>query len=297
MSRQGTPRSHLRPLASQPSDGTAEVGPTAENQSADRPVKAAKLARKIALIDPKPLTRYATSEMLAAALPRYQVVAAATCGELLANQEGPANRPRLVIVNVRCAGLADGGARQSVQVLKQQLPDASVIALSDRDDAEDVVDALALGLRGYIPTSTDPEVAFAAVRLVDAGGTFIPPNALNASSARPESGAEITSLNGRDIAAHALDLTPREVSVVNLLREGKPNKLIALDLRMQESTVKVHVRSIMKKLKVANRTQAAFLVNRIVDRSAAPGVTPAPTTRESPQSVLVSLRRARREDN
>jgi DNA-binding CsgD family transcriptional regulator len=64
----------------------------------------------------------------------------------------------------------------------------------------------------------------------------------------------------------ALDLTPRELSVVELLREGKPNKLIATALLMQESTVKVHVRNIMKKLHVSNRTHAASVANRLLSQ-------------------------------
>jgi DNA-binding NarL/FixJ family response regulator len=61
-----------------------------------------------------------------------------------------------------------------------------------------------------------------------------------------------------------LDLTPRELSVIDLLREGKPNKLIAAQLEMRESTVKVHVRNILKKLNVGNRTHAASVANRLL---------------------------------
>ena len=67
-----------------------------------------------------------------------------------------------------------------------------------------------------------------------------------------------------------LDLTPRELSVIDLLREGKPNKLIAARLDMQESTVKVHVRNILKKLNATNRTHAAFVANRILGKNAEP---------------------------
>ena len=66
------------------------------------------------------------------------------------------------------------------------------------------------------------------------------------------------------------DLTPRELSVIDLLREGKPNKLIAARLDMQESTVKVHVRNILKKLNATNRTHAAFVANRLLGQDAKP---------------------------
>ena len=64
------------------------------------------------------------------------------------------------------------------------------------------------------------------------------------------------------------DLTPRELAVIDLLREGKPNKLIARRLDMQESTVKVHGRNSLKKLNAANRTHAAFVVNRLLGEDA-----------------------------
>ncbi len=56
-------------------------------------------------------------------------------------------------------------------------------------------------------------------------------------------------------------LSPRQILVAKALRQGTPNKVIAYDLNMCESTVKVHVRHIMKKLKAKNRTQVAFLTN------------------------------------
>jgi DNA-binding NarL/FixJ family response regulator len=57
-------------------------------------------------------------------------------------------------------------------------------------------------------------------------------------------------------------LTSRQAAVVEALRTGKPNKIIAFELNMRESTVKVHVRNIMKRLKGRNRTEVAFLMNR-----------------------------------
>jgi DNA-binding CsgD family transcriptional regulator len=67
-----------------------------------------------------------------------------------------------------------------------------------------------------------------------------------------------------------MDLTPRELSVIDLLREGKPNKLIARQLDMQENTVKVHVRNILRKLNAANRTHAALVANRLFGQTAEP---------------------------
>ena len=69
---------------------------------------------------------------------------------------------------------------------------------------------------------------------------------------------------GRHRRSGRPDLTPRELAVIDLLREGKPNKLIARQLDMQENTVKVHVRNILRKLNAANRTHAALVANRLL---------------------------------
>ena len=60
--------------------------------------------------------------------------------------------------------------------------------------------------------------------------------------------------------------SPRQLSVARALRKGTPNKIIAYELNMCESTVKVHVRNIMKKLKAKNRTEIAYLTNQYFSR-------------------------------
>src|SRR5207245_2531707 len=124
----------------------------------------------------------------------------------------------------------------------------------------------------YIPTSVGAEVAIAALRLIDAGGTFIPAHVLRSAAGKPEISPDYMHRRLSDEIA----LTPRELSVVALLREGKPNKLIAAQLKMQESTVKVHVRNILKKLHAANRTHAASVATRLLGQAAEPVVLSTP---------------------
>jgi DNA-binding NarL/FixJ family response regulator len=141
--------------------------------------------------------------------------------------------------------------------------------LSDRDDVEEVNRALTHGVRGYIPTSVECEIAVAALRLIGAGGTFVPAHALRSTADDQPEGE-------RQRRSGGLDLTPRELSVINLVREGKPNKLIARRLDMQENTVKVHVRNILKKLNAANRTHAVFVADRLLSQDAEPVASPNP---------------------
>jgi len=122
--------------------------------------------------------------------------------------------------------------------------------LSDYEDAENIRQAFELGVRGYIPTSLASLVAVGAMHLVCIGGTFAPAAALLSHSDRPQGSAGEPLIEG---------FTQRQAQILDCLRRGMANKLIAYELSMCESTVKVHVRNIMKKLKATNRTQVVYL--------------------------------------
>jgi DNA-binding NarL/FixJ family response regulator len=255
------------------SNHNAKLGLMQSPNLADRPEHAhEKLRPSMALIDPKALTRRPIGELLAKAFPEYPLVGASTCEELLEIDEGQIGRPNLVVVYIRSAGLTNTWVQSALELLRVRLPEASAVVLSDRDDVEEVNRALTQGVRGYIPTSVECEVAVAALRLIGAGGTFVPANALHSTTAKPDDQPE----DGRQRRSDGLDLTPRELSVIDLLREGKPNKLIARQLDMQENTVKVHVRNILRKLNAANRTHAAFVANRLLGHDAKPVALPSP---------------------
>jgi DNA-binding NarL/FixJ family response regulator len=229
-----------------------------------------RLSQRVALIDPKPLTRRSIRELLAKAFPESAIVAASTCEELLEIDERGIGRPNLVVVYIRNLGLINTWVQSALELLRVRLPGASTVVLSDREEVDEVNRALTLGVRGYIPTSVECGVMVAALRLISAGGTFVPANALRSTAAKPDDQPE----GERQRRSDGLDLTPRELSVIDLLREGKPNKLIGRELEMQESTVKVHVRNILKKLNAKNRTHAAFVANRLLGKDAEPVALP-----------------------
>jgi DNA-binding NarL/FixJ family response regulator len=137
----------------------------------------------------------------------------------------------------------------------QRLP---TVVLSDFDDVDHVVDVLSRGAQGCIPTSLAFDVAVEALRLVRAGGAFVPAGSLMAARRTAEIGG-----NSRQTAVSMF--TARETAVVHALRRGRANKMIAHELNMRESTVKVHVRHIMKKLGAKNRTEVALMAAGILD--------------------------------
>jgi DNA-binding NarL/FixJ family response regulator len=139
-----------------------------------------------------------------------------------------------------------------ISLLAQRCNSTPVILLADDEDPVQIVSALDSGIRGYIPTSMTLDVAIEAMHLVKAGGTYIPATSLLTWRHSVE----------RALASPPADpvtgFTTRQTAVLRALREGKANKIIAYELNMRESTVKVHVRNIMKRLNARNRTEVAF---------------------------------------
>jgi DNA-binding NarL/FixJ family response regulator len=175
---------------------------------------------------------------------RVHAVAAANAKDYRA-RESEFPKPAIVLVCV------PDGARLSLTSATNEAETGfgvpAVVSSNDRPAAE-VLELLKAGIRGFIPTSVAVDVAVQALRLVHAGGTFVPESSLRLLSSTDQSPAERSGL-----------FTHRQLQVVEAIRQGKPNKIIAYELAMCESTVKVHVRTIMKKLKARNRTQIAYL--------------------------------------
>jgi DNA-binding NarL/FixJ family response regulator len=136
-------------------------------------------------------------------------------------------------------------------------PSLPVVVIAEEENAAFVVEALNGGIRGYIPTSMTLAIAVEVLDLVHAGGTFIPASLFIRPGFNAGHAAKTETAPGH------LPLSGRQADVVMALRKGTSNKIIAHDLGMAESTVKVHVRNIMRKLKARNRTHVAFLVNEL----------------------------------
>ena len=150
------------------------------------------------------------------------------------------------------SGRSDSQMQQEITLLAQRQKAVPIILVSDAEDLDHIIYALNEGARGYIPTSVSLEVAIEAMHLVNAGGTYVPASSLVAAHRSSQEPGTPKRLG---------IFTARQAAVVEALRKGKANKIIAYELNMRESTVKVHVRSIMKKLKAKNRTEVAFLTN------------------------------------
>lgn len=223
----------------------------------------------IVLIDRQVLVRSLLSDVLIAKLDHLDVLALASLDE----SERIAGRVvELVILRVYSDMDDDLVAHRTM--VEDACAGAGVMLLADRDDVAFVGRAMAAGYRGLLSTSTPREIMLAAVQLVLAGGHYFPrsSNACSESDAN-RSGTNVTA-SSTSVSLSAIDvgagngradlpdygLTVREREVLAQLCRGRPNKLIARDLSISENTAKMHVRRILSKLRVRNRTEAALML-------------------------------------
>lgn len=146
-----------------------------------------------------------------------------------------------------------------------------VAVISDQIRSEDIAHALKHEFVGILPSGDPLEVSLAALRFILAGGRYIPhahsqlksPASFDISYLpRRDAGGDAARANFPDAQVQE-DLTVRQTEVLQKLAEGSSNKQIARDLSLSEATVKSHVREIMRKIDVSNRTQAALHARQI----------------------------------
>ena len=135
-----------------------------------------------------------------------------------------------------------------ISSLAAAAPHTPILVAADCDDPARAHRILRAGARGFLPASHSLKVLIGALERVRSGGTYVP---LTLTEAAPT--AERAPWSA---------LTRRQCDVLALIAQGKANKLIADALNMSESTVKAHVKQIIRRLNVANRTQAALIATR-----------------------------------
>ena len=152
-----------------------------------------------------------------------------------------------------------------IAALREAFASTQLVVLSDASTLDPAVvrEVLMQGASGFILTSqTGLQMLISSLSLVASGGTFVPKEFLfHQGGDKPASAREPVRKAGQ--------LTARELEVLKLLKQGKPNKLIAFELNLSESTVKVHIRNTMRKMGSTNRTHVAMNADRFIDIKAA----------------------------
>ena len=143
----------------------------------------------------------------------------------------------------------------SVRAVRSRRPDIPVLVLSGNEDPAAVRECIDLGAFGFVPKSAPSDQFNAALSLVLSGGVYLPPTSLSIGA--PASRAQQDAWSR--LGAH---LTERQRQVLMGIVQGKPNKVIARDLGLSDTTVKSHVAHILDALVVSNRTEAVYALAR-----------------------------------
>ena len=199
---------------------------------------------RLLFADDHPMFLDAVREHLNRAFPDIEIEVAANLGDVM-TMLGGKNGFDLVVLDFSMPGMdgADG-----VKMLRAKHPEVSVAVTSGVAKTRDVKAVLDLGAHGYLPKTLTGSAYAGALRVIAEGGTYVPVETMQAMAAE-----------AADRKVNAEGLTPREMEVLEGIADGKPNKQIARDLDIHEVTVKLHARSIFKKIGVQNRSQAAVI--------------------------------------
>jgi len=207
------------------------------------------------VVDDHPLIQEAVSNVLRRLDASVDIDVAGDCekGIELASR---APEPDLILLDLNLPGLSGIAA---LKVWRERFPGVPVIVLSAITDPQTVLAALGAGAAGFIPKSSSNEVMLNAVRLVQAGGKYLPSEILSGSGSPrtvPRTRRDTTSVD-------TLGLTARQIDVLRLIASGASNKVICRELGLAERTVKAHITAVLRALKVSSRTQAAIAAARL----------------------------------
>ena len=225
---------------------------------------------KILIADDHRLVIEAVKAKLSELEPGIEFVLAMSVDELLA---GATDDLDLALIDLNMPG-ADGQSHSDE--IRRRHPAVPVIVLSGYEDPAIMRAALQRGVLGFIPKAYSPEVMLSAVRLVLAGGVYVPPMMLTAlppgivAGMAPQAATETLARGGNGGGSQTLEhlrnvLTERQVEVLQLLSQGKPNKLIGRSLGISEGTVKIHLAAIFRALNVRNRTEAVVAAQALTE--------------------------------
>ncbi len=216
---------------------------------------------RIFLIDDHNLFRSGVKALLARQ-PDFEVVGEAADG-LEGLKRAKQLKPDVVLLDLNMPGIS---GREAVKMLVEELPHTQVLMLTVSEDAEDLMDTLKSGARGYLLKNIDADYLVESIRRAARGEAVMSPQ-MTSKLVRglQAGGAEVVLTQ----TAEKDRVSPREREVLALLARGASNKEMARELQLAESTIKIHVQNILRKLNLSSRVQAAvYAVERgIVEKT------------------------------
>lgn len=223
--------------------------------------------------------RDAIYSFLCGQMPEEEIILLDSAEEFSSLTPEQARNLQLVLLYIGEQAANSFSVLKDLKQIKESVNGTPTILLGEHTEPSQAAAAIQAGARGYIPAALPSEIIKHVLPLVAHGGIFAPPflyaglgtgtnNGTDSISNGVEQLGEVGASapcppdrNTGECEAMAI-FTDREIEVLRLLGAGLPNKLIAHRLSLKEGTVKVHMRNVMRKLKVSSRTQAALFANR-----------------------------------
>lgn len=203
---------------------------------------------KILLVDDHALFREGLAELLKGLDAHLQTIEAANAKATIQQIEAHDDLD-LVLLDLHMPGPS---GMDLLPWLKEKLPSVPVVVLSSDETRSAVLNALDKGAAGYIPKSSSSHLMRQALRLVLVGGIYLPTAVLEDDIAPPAQ----SSLQPRVAEYPDLGLTPRQMAVLRCLLRGMSTKLMCRELKLQEGTIKSHMKAVFNALNVHTRTEA-----------------------------------------
>jgi len=209
---------------------------------------------RVLLVDDQLIIRQGLASLLGTKSD-IQVVGDAENGQIALRQV-ELLQPDVVLMDIRMP-IMDGVT--AIQQMNQRFPNVNVLVLTTFDDDEYVLKAMRYGAKGYLLKDTLSDELAAAIRSVHKGYTHMGPGLFEKTLAAPAISTTLPTL-----PPEFAGLTPRELEVLELIAQGASNREIAKILSISERTVKNHMSSILSRLNLRDRTQAALLASMVL---------------------------------
>jgi len=159
-------------------------------------------------------------------------------------------QPDVVLLDLNMPGIS---GLETLQLLLQECPGTAIVMLTVSEDAEDLSVALQSGARGYLLKNIDADYLVRAIHRAKRGESVIAESMTSKLITQLKNAGQRT-----EVRSEVDKLTPREKEILGCLAKGESNKMIARTLNVADSTVKIHVQNILKKLNLTSRVQAAI---------------------------------------
>lgn len=224
------------------------ASPTAPNQNN-------QAAQRVLIVEDDPVMQLGL-EQLFEEFSQYQVIATAGNGYQAIEVAQQLN-PDLIIMDI---GLPQLDGIAATQQIKASLPEIRVVILTSHNTDTEMIAALASGADAYCIKGTSLEQLLLAINVAKQGATYLDP--LIAKRVIAHLKLPLSEQSSNQVSEDTTLLTDRELEVLKLIVEGKSNPEIAATLFLSLSTIKTHIRSIMNKLAVDDRVQAAVVALR-----------------------------------